>query len=161
MTDGELTHTHLDGIADYTAALDALCGLAHRTLYLFEKDFDGLGFNAEARYETLRHFLLSNPANRLYVLAHDMHYLSARCPRMMMLKRQFGPHVLIQQTHQQHATAPFSVTDNAHYVRRFHFDDPRGIFALNDPEKAHELVSIYNEMWSKSHPSSSISTFEL
>ena len=153
MSDDELQHIHLDGIADYTAALDTLCGLAGHNLYLFENDFDGLGFNAEARYETLRRFLLESPAHRLFVLAHDTRYLSTRCPRMMMLLSQFGVGMAIRQTPKslQHITAPFSVADESHYVRRFHFDDPRGILARNDPENARALKSRFLEMWEGSH----------
>ncbi|MDD4928375.1 MAG: hypothetical protein PHP85_03730 [Gallionella sp.] len=156
MTDDLLAHTELDGIADYTAALDTLCGLARHKLYLFEKDFDGLGFNSELRYETLRRFLLANPANRLFVLAHDIRYLSTRCPRMTMLLRQFGNSMFVHQTakHLLHITAPFCVADKTHYVRRFHFDDPRGLLAQNDPY-AHALDALYLEMWAHSHPAMS------
>lgn len=150
----ELQHTKLDGIVDYIAALDTLCKLAQRNLYLFEKDFDGVGYNSEARYLTLRIFLLANPAHRLFVLAHDTHYLSTFCPRMLMLLRQFGTSMFIYQTPKnlQHITEPFSVADEANYVRRFHFDDPRGILAQHDPEKAKVLKSRFLEMWTASHP---------
>ena len=153
MSDDELQHIHLNGVADYTAALDTLCGLTEHSLYLFENDFDGLGFNAEARYETLRRFLLASPAHRLFVLAHDTRYLSTRCPRMMLLLSQFGVGMAIHQTPKslQHITAPFSVADESHYVRRFHFDDPRGILARNDPENARALKSRFLEMWAGSH----------
>jgi hypothetical protein len=154
VSDDELQHTQLDGIADYIAALDTLCKLAQRNLYLFEKDFDGLGYNTEARYTTLRNFLLANPAYRLFVLAHDVHHLSTLCPRMMMLLRQFGTSMFIYQTPKnlQHITEPFSVADESNYVRRFHFDDPRGILAQHDPEKARALKSRFLEMWESSHP---------
>ncbi len=154
MSGSELQHTHLDGIADYSAALDTLCKLAQRNLYLFEKDYDGMGFNTEARYQTLRNFLLASPAHRLFVLAHDVRHLSAFCPRMMMLLRQFGTGMFIHQTPKnlQHITEPFSVADESHYVRRFHFDDPRGVLAQHDPEKARALKSHFLEMWASSHP---------
>jgi hypothetical protein len=154
MSDDTLQHTQLDGIADYTAALDTLCKLAQHDLYLFEKDFDGLGYNSEARYTTLRNFLLANPAHRLFVLAHDTRYLSTMCPRMLMLLQQFGTGMFIYQTpqHLQHITDPFSVADESNYVRRFHFDDPRGILAQHDPEKARVLKSRFLEMWTASHP---------
>lgn len=155
MSDDTLQHTKLDGIADYTAALDTLCKLAQHNLYLFDKNYDGLGFNTEARYATLRSFLLASPANRLFVLAHDMHYLSTLCPRMMLLLRQFGSSMFIHQTpkHLQQITEPFAIADDAHYVRRFHFDDPRGILAQHDPENARALKSRFMEIWSASQPS--------
>lgn len=154
MSDSTLLHTRLDGIVDYVAALDTLCKHAQHDLYLFEKNYDGLGFNSESRYVTLRNFLLANSSHRLFVLAHDTQYLSTRCPRMMMLLRQFGTSMFIYQTPKnlQYISEPFSVADNAHYVRRFHFDDSRGILGQNDPENARALKSRFMEMWTASHP---------
>ena len=154
MSEYTIQHTKLDGIEDYANALDKLCKLAEHNLYLFEKNYDGLGFNSEARYATLRNFLLSSSTHRLFVLAHDMHYLSTLCPRMMMLLRQFGTSMFIYQTPKnlQHINEPFSVADDAHFVRRFHFDDPRGIFGTHDPENARALKSRFMEMWASSHP---------
>lgn len=163
MTDDSPQHTRLDGIADYSAALDTLCKLARRDLYLFDRNFDGLGFNSEARSETLRHFLLANPANRLFILAHDTHYLSTLCPRMMLLLRQFGSGMFIYQTpqHLRQISEPFAIADDAHCLRRFHFDDPRGILAQHDPENARALKSRFLEMWSASHPAVSATTLGL
>ncbi len=162
MTD-ELQHTTLNGNADYIAALDMVCKLARHNLYIFEKDYDGIGFNSEARYDTLRSFLLANPANRLYVLAHNTNYLAQRCPRMMMLLRQFSHAMHIYRTppHLQNVSEPFAIADDAHYVRRFHFDDPRGILAQNDAEGARTLHSRFMEMWASSHPGVSSTTLGL
>lgn len=163
MSDNTLQHTKLDGIADYTDALDTLCKLAQHNLYLFEKNFDGMGFNSEARYLTLRNFLLASPNHRLFVLAHDTHYLSTLCPRMLMLLRQFGSSMFIYQTPQNlhYISEPFSVADELHYVRRFHFDDPRGMLAQNDPEGARALKSRFLEMWTPSHTGISATTLGL
>lgn len=157
----ELQHIHLQGTADYTAALDTLCRQAKHDLYLFEKNFDGLGFNSEARYDTLRQFLLGG--NSLHILAHDTHYLTTLCPRMMALLRQFDQRMAIRQTakHLLHITTPFCVADHTHYVRRFHFDDPRGLLALNDPENARTMESQFSEMWQSSHSNISTSTLGL
>jgi len=159
----ELQHTHLDGTADYIAALDTLCGLAQHRLLVFEKDFEDIGFNSEARYNTLRTFLLTRPASSLHLLAHNTRPLSQRCPRLIMLLRQFGHNMHIYQTpkHLRHLTEPFSVADEAHFVRRFHFDVPRGILAQNDHEAARALKSRFEEMWLDSHPAVSSATLGL
>ena len=156
----DLQHTKLDGTVDYIAALDTLCGLAHRTLYIFEKNFEDIGFNSEVRYNTLRRLLLANPANRLHLLAHDTDSIVRHCPRLMLLLRQFSNSMHIYQTpqHLLHLTEPFAVADESHYVRRFHFDDPRGILAQNDPEGARVLKSRFMEMWMSSHPSVAANT---
>jgi hypothetical protein len=159
----ELQHTKLDGAADYVAALDSLCGLAQHELRIFEKDFDNIGFNSEARYNTLRTFLLASPLNRLYLLAHDTRPLSQFCPRMTMLLRQFGHSMHIYQTpkHLLHLTVPFAVADEAHYVRRFHFDDSRGIFAQHDHAEARVLKARFAEMWADSHPAAAVTALSL
>lgn len=159
----ELQHTHLDGTADYISALDTLCGLAQHELYVFEKDFEDIGFNSEARYNTLRTFLLASPSHRLHLLAHDTRPLTQRCPRLMMLLRQFGHNMHIYQTpkHLLNLTDPFAVADERNYVRRFHFDDPRGILAQNDPTGARVLKSRFEEMWTASQPAVSPTTLGL
>lgn len=152
MTDDLLIHTRLEGIKDYSTAINTICAEARRNLHLFEKDYDGLGFNSESRYTSLRLFLLGNPANRLFVLAHDTRYLATQCPRMIMLLRQFDNQMFIHQTLDTHCTTPFCIADSTHYVRRFHFDDTHGLLALHDPEQARALESSYMELWQNSRP---------
>lgn len=153
MNDIALQHTAFDGVADYIAALDTVCGSAQRTLNIFEKDFSDIGFNSEVRYDALRHFLLGGMNNRLQLLAHDPQHLIRFCPRMMMLLKEFSHSMSIYQTppHMMNVTEPFAVADNAHYVRRYHFDDTRGLLARNDPEGARLLNSRFQEMWQASH----------
>ncbi|MFH0934352.1 MAG: hypothetical protein V1879_04045, partial [Pseudomonadota bacterium] len=52
-------------------------------------------------------------------------------------------------------TESFAVADNTHFVRRYHFDDTRGLLAINDPEGARQLNSRFQEMWGSSHPGAS------
>ncbi|MGC2164603.1 MAG: hypothetical protein WA632_01160 [Gallionella sp.] len=154
MSESTLHHTQLNGVVEYSSALDQLCQLAQNELYLFEKNYDGLGFNSESRYDILKKFLLDSPTHRLLVLTHDTRYLSNQCPRMMTLLRRFGSSMSIFVTpkHLQRVTDPFSVADSAHFVRRFHFDDPRGMLGANDPEAARALKSRFMDMWASSRP---------
>jgi len=163
VNEGELQHTPLDSITEYVTALDTLCGLARQSLFIFENDFDSIGFNSEARYNTLRSFLLSGSNTRLHLLAHDTRPLVNYCPRMMMLLRQFAHNMHIYQTpaNLRYLSAPFAVADTQHFVRRFHFDDTRGIFAQNDPAEAIVLKSRFEEMWASSRASASATTLGL
>jgi hypothetical protein len=72
----------------------------------------------------------------------------------MMLLQQFGHNMHIYQTptHLLNLTIPFAVADESSFVRRFHFDDPRGILGRNDPAGARVLKSRFEEMWTASHP---------
>lgn len=161
--DKEPQHTQFDGASDYIEALDTLCALATRSLCVFEKNLDGIGFNSEKRYDILRRFLIASPSNRLQLLVHDTRYLAQNCPRMMMLLRQFSHNLQIYRTpqHLQSLSEPFAVADETHYVRRFHFDNTRGVLAQNDPQGARALQSQFGEMWSASRPGVSATTIGL
>ena len=163
MSEGELHHTTFDGISEYGAALDELCGLAQQSLFIFENDFDSLGFNSEKRFTLLRRFLLSGPNVQLHLLAHDTQPLVRFCPRIMILMKQFSHLMHIYQTpvNLRHLTAPFTVADVRHIVLRFHFYDSRGIFAQNDPEGTIVLKSRFEQMWESSQPSASATTLGL
>jgi hypothetical protein len=163
MSDSELQHKALDGITEYIAALDSICALAQLSLFIFENDFDSLGFNSETRYNTLRKFLLSSPNVRLKFLAHDVQPIVRYCPRIMLLQRQFSHIMNIYQTpvNLRHLTAPFAVADSQHFVRRFHFDNARGEFAQHEPEGAIVLKSRFEEMWAASRQNASITTLGL
>ena len=163
MSEGELKHKNLDGVAEYVTALDEICGLAQKSLYIFENDFDSLGFDSEIRYSQLRRFLLSSPFVSLHLLAHDTGPLVRFCPRIILLLRQFSHLMRIYQTpaNLRHLTAPFAVADSRHYVRRFHFNDTRGIFAQNDPQESIVLKSRFEEIWISSHPGASVTTLGL
>ncbi len=151
------------GTADYIGALDTICGKALNNLYIFDKDFINCGFNNASRFELLNNFLLANPKNQLMLLAHDTLPLSQYCPRLLTLLQTFSHNMFIYQTPQnlQHLSEPFAVADQSQYARRFHFDDPRGILALNDGEGAALLQSRFMEMWAASHPNISTNTFSL
>lgn len=159
----ELQHTRLEGITDYVRALDSLCSLAARNLCLFDKTFEHSGLDSEARYQTLRAFLLGSASSGLLILAHDTDYLARCCPRTMMLLREFSHKMHIHRTpkHLRHISEPFAVADEIHYVRRFHFDDTRGILAQNDPEGARTLHARFSELWAESRPSLSATTLGL
>ncbi len=163
LSDATLQHINLSGSADYVAALDTICGSAKHNLIIFEKDFVNIGFETATRFEMLRNLLLANPNNRVQLLAHDTRPMSQYCPRLMMLLRQFGHNMFIYQTpkHLQNVTEPFAVADDSQFLRRFHFDDTRGLLGRNDVEMARLLKSRFTEMWQASQPSSSTSTFSL
>lgn len=163
MNQEDTNSVQLLSAADYVAALDTICGLTKNTLLIFEKDFSNIGFDNPERVERLRQFLLANPNNRLQLLAHDTRQISQYYPRLMALLRQFGHNMFIFQTpkHLQHMTEPFAVADEAHYVRRYHFDNTRGVLAQNDSSNARLLKSRFMEMWQASGSSMLTSTFSL
>ena len=161
--DNQLQHTPLTGMAEYVTALDTLADMARRNLFIFDKNFVESGFNSVTRHDLLRRLLLSNPANRLHLLTHNARAATQDCPRLTVLLRQFSHNLHIYQTppHLLHLSEPFAVADESHYARRFHFDDPRGQFAVNDPDQARVLKSQFEEMWACSRPGVTATTLGL
>lgn len=155
-----LQHTKLDSIADYTAAIDTVIGLAQRNIRLFERNYEGIGFNSPKRIELLHNFVLASRRNRIFIVAHDTDYLAKYCPRLMTLLRQFSHAISINQTrpHAQGVHEAFVIADDVHYVHRFHFDHPRALLALNDPLGAHTFNDLFSDIWEASSPAISPTT---
>lgn len=147
-------HTRLESIAQYSEGVDTVIAKAQRRIRVFDRSLEGTGFNSPGRHELLRAFLLARRTNHLYIVVHDTGYLSHRCPRMQLLLRQFSHGISIQQTHPhvQGVYDPFVIADEAHFVRRFHFDDSRSLLALDDPQEARTLNERFDELWEASFP---------
>jgi hypothetical protein len=145
----ELQHIELNSMAEYSDALDCICASAQHDLFIYEKDFQYMGFNSAARHDILRTFLLSSPANRLHLLAIDPRPLTQYCPRVMTLLRQFSHNMHIRQAplHLRHLSEPYAVADTHSYARRFHFDDLHGMRALHDEQGARVFKARFEEVW--------------
>jgi len=85
------------------------------------------------------------------------------CPRMIQLLRTFSHAVAIHETQTQAKGVydPFVVADEMNSVRRFHFNDLRGLFARNDPIEAHTLAERFEEIWEASAPAVTANTIGL
>jgi len=153
-------HTKLNGAQDYVNALDTVIALAQRSVRVFDHSLEHDGFNSRKRYDLLRAFLLKSRKNKLQIAVHTPDYLAKFCPRMMMLLKQFSHSVEIYRTTSQvqHVTTPFIVVDEHHYARRYHFEDLRGLLALDDPLGAETLNLQFDELWAASRPAVSAST---
>ena len=154
--------TNFTSNKQYEEFVDEVIALAQHELRIFEKEL-GLGYNASARHEALRRFLLASRRNRIRIVVHNAASIERNCPRMMQLLRSFSHATAIHETQPQAKSVydPFVVADELHSVRRFHFNDLRGLFARNDPIEAHTLVERFEEIWEASAPAASASTLGL
>lgn len=143
----------LSGVAAYEAAIDRLIGMALGRIRIFDRSL-GRAYNAAARIEAFRVFLLNERANRVAIVVHEPERIRADCPRLVTLQRQFGHALSIHRTQSpaRGVYDPFCVVDGSHYARRFHFDNIRGKAVLHDAEGAGELVLRFEEIWEVSQP---------
>jgi len=148
------SHSRLEGISEFTDAIDAVIARADRRLRVFDRNLDGIGFNSSKRHELLRRFLLARRTNRLFIAVHDTSYLNRDCPRMQSLLKLFSQSMEIRQTypHAQGVHDSFIIADDAHFLRRFHFDDSRSLLALDDPLETKVLNDRFEEIWDASFP---------
>jgi len=146
----------------YEDYVDEVIGLAKHELRVFEQSL-GPSYNASARHDALRSFLLASRRNRVRVVVHEATSMERQCPRMIQLLRTFSHAVAIHETQPQAKGVydPFVVADEMHSVRRFHFNDLRGLFARNDPIEAHTLVERFEEIWEASAPAVTANTIGL
>jgi hypothetical protein len=144
----------LDGMREFALAIDAVIALASRQLRIFDRNLSEGGYNTPDRFNRLKVFLLASRKNRIDMVVHSIDYLERQCPRMMILLRQFPYAVSIYRTGEEakHVYDGFVIADDRHYVRRFHFDQPRGALGVDDESEAGLLVRRFEEIWGVSEP---------
>ena len=155
-------HIPLFGDSEYDAALDKVMVKAQRSIRIFEHTL-GRGYNSPQRFEMLRRFLLGNPRNRLQVVVHEPRSIDRNCPRMLNLLRLHSHAISIHETHSNAKAVydPFAVADDHSFVHRFHFDEMRGLLALDDPIGTRVLAERFDEIWEASSPTVSATTIGL
>ncbi|MBC7945168.1 MAG: hypothetical protein H7X91_07910 [Burkholderiales bacterium] len=152
----------IDTLSGYESAIDAVISAARRALRIFDRSLSA-EYNSVKRHELLRAFLRANPENQLYLVLHDASSITSRCPRLMMLLREFNGRVFIHETNSdaRHLYDPFAVADENHYAHRFHYDSLRGELAFDHVGDARILVQRFTEIWQSSIPAASASTLGL
>jgi hypothetical protein len=149
--------------SEHQAAIAILLRTAQRELRIFDQNCAELGLNSPERFEGLRQFLLGNRAHRLLIVVHQTSYLAARCPRMILLMRQFSHAVFVQKTrkelHSLHDN--FIVADDSTYVKQFHYEHPRGVLGIDNPVETQALLMRFGEIWENSTPGLAATTLGL
>jgi len=139
----------LGTIAEQTAAIDELIGLARHHIQVFDQDLSQTGWNSTARTERLAAFLREVRGRRLDIIVHDTRYLESSCPRMLRLLGAYGHAMAILQTGPEGkvATDPLVIVDGQHYLHRFHFEQPRASLGMLQPEQTQPLAARFAEIW--------------
>jgi len=143
---------YLNGRIEYQQALYTVIEHARHTLRIFDYDLHDGGYNAAQRYDGLKRFLLARPQNRLLIVLHSVDYLKRDCPRMLNLLREHSEAVFIHQTQAEARSAadPLLIADDAHYVHRFHYAQPRAERVLNDLALTQPFLHRFEEIWQAS-----------
>ncbi len=156
------SQTKFTGNTEYQDYVDEVISLAQYEIRIFDQQLEK-AFNSPERYDALRHFLLSSRRNRLRIAVHDASKMERDCPRMLELLRSFNHAMTIHETmpEAKNVYDLFVIADETHSVRRFHFNDLRGLYARDDPIEAHTLVERFEEIWEASAPAVAPTTIGL
>jgi len=146
--------TQLDTIAAQSAAIDELIGLATHKLQVFDTDLSECGWNSAKRADQLAAFLRRNPAARLELIVHDTRWIESSCPRLMRLLQRHSSAITIYRTGAEARVAmdPLVIADGRHFLHRFHIDQPRAAYAIEQPQDAKPLVARFEEIWATGEP---------
>ena len=151
------------GERNYEAALDLVIARAERELLIFDQDFSRGAYGGSARYERIRDFLANKPHARLVIILQDASRFQAGCPRLFSLLQLYSHAMTVFQASEQVQSAKdtFVLADQAHYVRRFHIDQARFKYDMQDTETAGMLNMRFDELMQATSHTVSISTLGL
>ena len=163
MSDTKENYRIVSGLAESLEAIDAVIGVAGRTLRIFDATLSNRGFNTPARAERLREFLVAGRAHRLLIALHDTSLLERENPRLLTLLRQFPMSIEIHRTvgEARNARDAFVVADDHSVWRLLDVDQARGVVALLSPPDARPIAQRFDEIWELSEPAVSATTLGL
>lgn len=149
MTDDALiTNSIMTGERNYAAALDLVIAEAKDELLIFDQDFVHGEYASAQRHELLQDFLSANPLSKLTIILQAADFFTTQCPRLHQLLETYSHKMVIFETndHAKIAKDCFVLADKRHYLRRFHIDQARFKFALNDVETSASLMMRFGEL---------------
>ena len=150
----EPRETIVDTVAAQKAAIDALIALARQRLQIFDVDLSDGGWQTAGRAEKLAAFLRRAPEARIDLIAHDLRWFEASCPRILALLRVHSHAITVYRTGSEARSAmdPLLIADGKHFLHRFHVDHPRASFAIEQPQLARPLVTRFEQIWATGEP---------
>ena len=143
----------LETVAEQVAAIDTLIRLARERICVFDVDLSQSGWNSPARADALSHVLRIQYA-RLDIIVHDTAWIEKSCPRLTSLLRRYGHAMTIYKTGSGALGAmdPLVIVDGAHFLHRYHVQQPRATLSIGMPQAARPLVTRFDEIWATGEP---------
>ncbi len=151
------------GERNYAAALDLVIAEAKDELLIFDQDFVRSDFASIERFRLIHDFLSNNPLSKLTIILHSAEFFTTRCPRLYELLETYGHKMVVYETndHAKIAKDCFVLADKRHYCRRFHIDQARFKFALDDLETTASLALRFSELLEETTEAVSVSKLGL
>ena len=149
MTGAELqTNTVMLGERNYEAALALVIAAAQNELLIFDQDLSHGDYASLQRIELIQQFLSKAPLSKLTIIVQNSEFFVHKCPKLFGLLKRYGHKMTVYETNDTAKIAKdcFVIADKRHYVRRFHIDQARFKYALNDAEECANLNMRFDEL---------------
>ena len=149
MTKSELApNTIILGERNYVTALDIVIASAQLELLIFDQDFTRGDYASLNRFDLMAQFLNKNDLTKLTIVLQNTDYFIQYCPRLFGLLKNYGHKMVVYETNDTAKVAKdcFVIADKRHYLRRFHIDQARFKYALDDVEECANLSMRFDEL---------------
>jgi hypothetical protein len=149
MSETELApNTIILGERNYEAALDIVIAHAENELLIFDQNFERGDYASSRRYEQLMAFLSKDNVSKLTIILQNTEHFIQHCPRLLELLKNYGHKMVVYETNNTAKVAKdcFVIADKQHYLRRFHIDQARFKYALNDVDECANLSMRFDEL---------------
>lgn len=136
------------GEREYAKALDLVIAEAEQKLLIFDQDFSRGDYASIKRFNLIHDFLNKSPSNQLTIILQETDFFLTQCPRLFDLLTTYGHKMTVYGTnsHAKIAKDCFMLADGKSYIRRFHIDQARFKFMLNDVETTASLANRFDEL---------------
>ena len=117
-------------------------------MLIFDQDFVRGNFASQQRFELLFEFLSKNNLSKLTIILQNSVHFVQNCPRLFELLKLYGHKMTVFETNDNAKTAKdcFVIADKRHYLRRFHIDQARFKYALEDEIESANLLTRFGEL---------------
>lgn len=149
MSEDELKpNTIILGERNYEAALDLVIASAQNELLIFDQDFVRGDYASLQRFERIQAFLAKNSLSKLTIILQNNDYFIQHCSRLFDLLKLYGHKMQVFATNDNAKIAKdcFIIADKRHYLRRFHIEQARFKYALDDVEECANLNMRFDEL---------------
>lgn len=141
-------NTILLGEHEYATALDIVIATADRQLLIFDQDFSTGDFASVKRFDLIHAFLTKSDLSKLTIILQNSDFFTSQCPRLNQLLATFDHKLTVYEANDYAKIAKdcFVLSDDNAYIRRFHIDQSRFTYALDDEETTASLKSRFDEL---------------
>lgn len=136
------------GEHEYAMAMDIVIAAAHQQLLIFDQDCSTGDFASIQRFDLIQAFLNKNTDTTLTIILQNTDFFASQCPRLYQLLTTYDHKMTVFETNDYAKIAKdcFILADNSAYIRRFHIDQSRFKYALNDEESVASLANRFDEL---------------